>query len=53
MSSERRLIAAIDSFVQKRKGGVRSKKHLEPLVAFSVAELRSRGAKRVAFISGR
>lgn len=45
MSSQRRLVAALDGFVQHRRKGVRSKRHLQPLVQFARAELRARGVK--------
>jgi hypothetical protein len=42
MSSRRRLIAALDGFVRRRTTGVRTKGHLQPLLAFLAAELRQR-----------
>ena len=42
MSSRRRLIAALDGFVRRRTVGVRTKGHLQPLLAFVAAELRQR-----------
>ena len=43
MSSRERLLAALDGFVRERRSGVRSKRHIVPLVEFAAAELRSRG----------
>lgn len=45
MSSKRRLVAALDGFVRHRRQGVRSKRHLQPLVQFARAELCARGVK--------
>ncbi len=45
MSSERRLVAALDSFVRHRRAGARTKRHVVPLVEFAAAELRSRGVR--------
>lgn len=45
MGSKRRLVAALDRFVHRRREGVRSKKHLMPLMEFASAELRARGVR--------
>ena len=48
MGSEHRLVAALDSFVRHRSTGVRSKRHIIPLVEFAAAELRARGIRTAA-----
>jgi len=43
IDSRRRLVSALDSFASYREKGVRSKRHIGPLVKFAASELVERG----------